>query len=278
MNIGVWFRENKGAFAFAAVIMILGSFGYFALGITGGMPGGKVNGTMSNITGVTSGTVDPSVFDGIMYKMAFALDGTPKVFANAKNNALANFSAVEGVRIPDKNSMILGYTEGEMMKEEKLFTKPGDSLTNFFGMDRIEIGGIFTRTGTFVDDLHFLSAHDYGNLVGEEGRVYSKLTPDKVPKLFYSLGLNETVPTKFVLAEGNMSGYSIHDLGGVEYYPLVLGSNEAKMMREEKLFKTIGDEIRGFFGKNVVVVGVLETTNSSFDMMHVVPLNETQLG
>ncbi len=278
MKIGGWFRENWGAFAFAAVILILGSFGYFALGITDGMAGGTANGTMSKITGMTPAPVDPSVFDGITYRIAFTPDGTPKVFAHAKSNALANLSVAEGERIPDGNSMILGYTEGEMMKEEKLFAKPGDALTNFFGLDRIEIGGIYNRTGTFVDDLHLLSTHDYGILAGEEGRVYSKLTPDTVPKLFYSLGVNETVPTKFVLAEGNMSGYSVHDLGGVEYYPLVLGSNEATMMREERLFDNVGDEIRGFFGKNVVVVGVLETTNSSFDMMHVVPLNETQLG
>ncbi|ACL16025.1 hypothetical protein [Methanosphaerula palustris] len=278
MKIGLWFRENRGAFAFAAVIMILGSFGYFALGAPAGMGGGTANGTMSKITGMTPAPVDPSVFDGITYKIAFTPDGTPKVFAHAKSNALANLSVAEGERIPDGNSMILGYTEGEMMKEEKLFAKPGDALTNFFGLDRIEIGGTFNRTGTFVDDLHFLSTHDYGNLTGEEGRVYSKLTPEKVPKLFYTLGVNETVPTKFVLAEGNMSGYSVHDLGGVDFYPIVLGANEAKMMREEGLFGTVGDEIRGFFGKNVVVVGVLETTNSSFDMMHVVPLNETQLG
>ena len=50
------------------------------------------------------------------------------------------------------------------------------------------------------------------------------------------------------------------------------------MMREEKLFDEVGDPIRGFFGENVVVVGVLERTNSSFDMMHFVPLKEDQLG
>jgi hypothetical protein len=274
MKIGEWFKENRGAFAFALSVMLLGSVGYFALGITDSMADGGMSGT----GGMASGTVDPSVFDGITYKVAFAPDGTPKVFAHAKSNALANLTAAEGARIPDGNSMIVGYLEGEMMEEEKLFEKPGDGLTDFFGIDRIEIGGILTETGTFVDDLHFLSTYDYNNLVGEEGRVYSKMAPDGVPKLFYFLDLNETVPTKFVLAEGNMSGYSIHDLGGGEYYPLVLGSAEAEMMREEKLFDEVGDPIRGFFGENVVVVGVLERTNSSFDMMHVVPLKEDQLG
>ncbi|MEN6517484.1 MAG: hypothetical protein ABFC38_04750 [Methanospirillum sp.] len=273
MTIDSWFRENRGAFAFAIAVMLVGTVGYFALGIRDDMAGGASAGKMSN----DSGTVDASVFDGITYKVAFATDGTPKVFAHAKSSALANLSATEGASIPDGGSMVVGSAEGEMMKEEKLFARPGDALTDFFGIDRIEIGGILARTGTFVDDLHFLSTHDFGNLVGEEGRVYSRLTPEKAPRFFYALGLNETVPTKFALAEGNMSGYATHDLGGTEYYPLVLGSNEARMMREEKLFETTGDEIRGFFGKNVVVVGVLEATNSSFDMMHFVPLNETQL-
>lgn len=273
MTIGGWFGENRSAFAFATAIMLIGTFGYFALGITDGMAGGSAEGKMSNDTG----TVDASVFVGITYKIAFAPDGTPKVFAHAKSNALANLSATEGVRIPDGSSMVIGSAEGGMMKEEKLFARPGDALTNFFGIDRIEIGGILAPTGTFVDDLHFLSTHDYGNLVGEERRVSSKLTAENAPKLFYSLGVNETVPERFVLAEGNMSGYAVHDLGGVEYYPLVLGANEAEMMRDEKLFETTGDEIRGFFGTNVVVIGVLEATNSSFDMMHFVPLNESQL-
>jgi len=267
MTIGSWFRESRGAFAFAIAVMLLGTFGYFVLGGTGGMAGEP----MSNDTV----KVDPSVFDGITYKVAFAPDGTPKVFAHARSNALANLSAAEGVSIPDGGSMVVGSAEGAMMKEEKLFARPGDTLTDFFGLDRIEIGGVLAGTGTFVDDLHLLSTHDYGNLVGEEGRVYSRLTPEKVPKLFYYLDVNETVPARFVLKEGSMSGYAVHDLGGVDYYPLVLGANEAKMMREEKLFETTGDQVRNFFGKNVVVVGVLETTNSSFDMMHFVPLNKT---
>lgn len=269
MTVDSWFRENRSAVAFAVAVMLVGTAGYFALGITDGMAG--------NGMGNDEGTVDASVFDGITYKVALAPDGTPKVFAHAKSAALANLSATEGVSIPDGGSMVVGSAEGAMMREEKVFARTGDALTNFFGIDRIEIGGVLAPTGTFVDDLHLLSTHDYGKLVGEERRVYSKLTAEKAPKLFYALGVNETVPEKFVLAEGSMSGYAVHDLGGTEYYPLVLGANEARMMREEKLFETTGDEIRGFFRENVVVVGVLEATNSSYDMMHFVPLNESQL-
>lgn len=265
MKIGEWIGENKGAIAFAAVIMLIGTAGYFALGIKEGM-------------GAGTGKVNPAVFAGIQYKVGFTPDGTIKVLAYAKNNALASLSAKEGGPIPEDDSMTIGSAEAEMMLKENLFKKPGDSLTNFFGIPKVYIGGILAKTGTPVDDLHFISLHNFEKANGEQGRVFSKLTPDNVPKMFYYLGLKEPVPAKFVLAEGSMSGYEVHDLGGSEYYPLILGSNEAKMMREENLFKDIGDVKRGFFGRNIVIVGVLKQTNSSLDMMHFVPLKENQFG
>ena len=174
--------------------------------------------------------------------------------------------------------MVIGYAEAGMMENESLFKKPGDLLTNFFGIDRIYIGGVLKKTGSPVDDMHFLGTNSFNKLDGEQGRVYSKLTPDSVPKMFYVLPIGETPPKKFVLAEGSMSGYEIHDLGGVQYYPLIVGANEAKMMREEHLFSQPGDVIRGFFGRDVVVVGVLKETNSGLDMIHFIPLQDSQIG
>jgi len=263
MKIREWLNENKGAIAFTLAVMLLGTAAYFALGITEGMGPKKVN---------------PVVFDGIQYKVAFAEDGSIKIFANAKNNALARFDAKEGGSIPEEDSMTIGSAEAGMMKNESLFAKPGDSLTNFFGIDRIYIGGVLKATGSPVDDLHFLGTNNFNKLNAEKGRVYSKLNPESVPKMFYYLGISETPPKKFVLAEGSMSGYEIHDLGGENYYPLIVGANEAKMMRQEHLFSQPGDVIRGFFGRNVVVVGVLKETNSGLDMMHFIPLQENQIG
>lgn len=271
MKIGEWIGENKGAIAFTAVIMLFGTAAYFALGIKDGM-GSKEE------MGPGTVSVDPSVFTGIQYKVGYTPDGTVKVLAYAKNNALATLTAREGSSIPEDDSMTIGYAEAQMMREENLFAKPGDSLTDFFGIKKVYIGGVLEKTGTPVDDLHFLSLHTFEQSTAEPGRVFSKLTPDKVPKMFYFLGVNEPIPAKFVLAEGSMSGYEIHDLGGTDYYPLILGSNEATMMREENLFKGTGDVLRGFFGRNVVIVGVLKQTNTSLDMMHFVPLGEAQLG
>lgn len=304
--MGTWITENKRAIAFTLIVLVAGTAGYFALGIregmaadngTAAMPAGTVpagapgamtapgNQTMpgtgpsgGNDTGTVLPGVDPSVFTGTRYKAAYAPDGSLKIFAHAKNNALATLRAAEGKRIPEDDSMTIGYTKAEMMKRENLFAKPGDSLTGFFGIPEISIEGLIEKTGTPVDMMHFLGSQNFANITGEEGRIYSRVTPAGVPKMFYYLAVNGAAPPKFVLAEGNMSGYTVRDLGGVKFYPLVIGSDEAAMMREEKLFVAPGDEIRGFFGRDVVVVGVLEKTNTGLDMMHFIPVNESHMG
>ena len=58
----------------------------------------------------------------------------------------------------------------------------------------------------------------------------------------------------------------------VAYYPVILGSQEADTMREEKLFSDTGDTIKGFFGKNVVIVGILDETSTGLDWIHITPL------
>jgi hypothetical protein len=35
--------------------------------------------------------------------------------------------------------MIIGFKEAQMMKEERLFSKMGDSLTDFFGLPSVKI-------------------------------------------------------------------------------------------------------------------------------------------
>ena len=50
--------------------------------------------------------------------------------------------------------MIIGYDEALMMKREKLFSKPGDELHDFFGLKTIKIVGILAPTKTMVDEVH----------------------------------------------------------------------------------------------------------------------------
>jgi hypothetical protein len=51
----------------------------------------------------------------------------------------------------------VGSREAEMMISEKLFTKVGDTLDNFFG-NRAVIIDILPATGTIMDELHYVSA------------------------------------------------------------------------------------------------------------------------
>ncbi|MEI6118841.1 MAG: hypothetical protein WCP92_06560 [bacterium] len=51
--------------------------------------------------------------------------------------------------------MYIGYTEGNMMKREKLFSKIGDTIDNLFG-NNVMIAGIAKKTYTSLDMMHFL--------------------------------------------------------------------------------------------------------------------------
>jgi len=49
---------------------------------------------------------------------------------------------------------------------------------------------------------------------------------------------------------------------------LYIGAAEAKMMIDERLFQSDGDVIKGLFGNDVIVAGVLPATGSPLDQMH----------
>lgn len=113
------------------------------------------------------------------------------------------------------------------------------------------------------------------NIVGiQENNIYIKTNPEGVQKLFY-YSANE--PINILLSEGDMGEYQIHSIGGQKYYPLIVGYEEAKIMRQEGLFDNIGDSIKNFFGKNVVVVGVMQKTGGAMDMAHIIPLTGEEL-
>ena len=109
----------------------------------------------------------------------------------------------------------------------------------------------------------------------QEDNVYIKTNPDGIQKLFYYSPVNE--PLNIQLSEGNIGEYQIHSIGGQNYYPLILGYEEAKIMRDENLFADIGDPIKNFFGKNVVIIGVMRRTGGAMDMVHLIPLSEGEL-
>ena len=103
---------------------------------------------------------------------------------------------------------------------------------------------------------------------------YMKASLKDEQKLFYYYPTNK--PLNLPLLEGDIDEYQIHSIGGQEYYPLIIGYEEAKIMRQEGLFSNIGDPIN-FFGKNMVVVGVMQKTEGILDMSYFIPLNSEEL-
>ncbi len=49
----------------------------------------------------------------------------------------------------------IGYDEAQIMIEEKLFNKEGDTISGFFGNDVI-VSGVLEKTNTFIDNYHFV--------------------------------------------------------------------------------------------------------------------------
>lgn len=268
--MNIFFKKNKIGIVLTLLILILGSIGYFYFAsqntnkISNGM-GANKNGN----------SLDPTMFNNMNIKVAYTPDGNLKLFVNAKNNDLAKLKVMEGNSIPEVNTIIVGYDEAMMMKEEKLFTSPGDKIENLFGIN-VTIGGVISKTDSIVDDMHFLSEINYKNLIGEENRLFIKLDEVNATDLIYNYPLSKNVSLKFKLAEGSLENYKIQSILGKTYYPILLGFKDAKEMREQGEFKKIGDTM-DFFNKEVIVVGIIEETNTSLDMMHLVPLIQEDL-
>ncbi|MFH0714125.1 MAG: hypothetical protein V1722_05835 [Candidatus Micrarchaeota archaeon] len=254
-------NENKKAILFALLFMIGVSAAYLAFGPKNTME---------------SNQLDSSFFDGAQFKVAFSSNDSMKLFAYVKNSALAKLTALEGSTFTEDDAIVIGFNEAKEMQREKLFTKPGDSLNNFFGLNRTTIAGVLEKTSSPVDEIHFLGKNAFEAVNASSDRVFAK-TFKGLPELLYVLNPGDELPPQFKLEEGNMNGYSLHNLGNGTYYPIVIGSQEAQKMREEKEFVAIGDLMRNYLDKNFIVVGVLKQTNSSMDIMQFIPLQESQM-
>lgn len=135
---------------------------------------------------------------------------------------------------------------------------PGESMDNE-GSSEVKIQG----SGSLLN--HIL----------QENKIFTKRSSDGSIKLFYYYIKDE--PLEVQLLEGSINDYQIHTIGGQNYYPIILGAGEAKIMKEEGLFNNIGDPIKNFFGKNVVIVGIMNETGGVLDMAHLIPLNSGEL-
>jgi len=249
-------KKQKVSIIVTAAVVLLVSVYYFAWG--------------TPYPGMLFVYRDAAVYRDMKLKANYA-DGTLKVFALATPAALSAYRAAEGESVVRDNTVVIGWAEGRMMRREGLFSEPGDTIKNFFGIDPI-VGGVLGRTFGLVDDMHFVSKSQFEKIDGEEGRVFIAVKDNKSPKLFFVLAAGETPPMTLPFAEGSLADYTYREINGRRYYPVILGSGEAAMMKFERLFRKPGDTIDGFFGRDIVITGVLAETDTIIDMGHISPL------
>jgi hypothetical protein len=255
--------QNIGYIIFSIIIVLLVSYAYFF-----------VSGIGNSLSLMN---LDSTLFKNIELKTAYTPDGKIKIFANALNNQMNKLDLTAGNNIPERNSMILGSEEANMMLEEKLFKEIGDPMNNFFGINTT-IGGILKKTGMFMDDFHFLSSEQFKQLNGDSKKVFVVVEGEDDFSLFYTLLPGEKLPIGVSLVEGNISNYNYAVLkNDIQYMPILLGFNEAEMMREEGEFNKIGDTLESVLGKKAIVIGVFNKTSTALDMMHFIPLEKSQV-
>lgn len=189
-------------------------------------------------------------------------DGTPKLFV-ALAGLPKSFVVEQGSVKLDASTVIIGSTEAKMMQEEGLFKNVGDVLPNFFGAKNVKVVGILKATGTLADSYHFVAPATLDAMnVAASLQVVAE--DNGTTKLFYFV--DGAAPKKLASALDSTVAATV---GDTQYYPVYIGSTEATMMKEKKLFVRDGDTIRDFFGNNAVVY-TLPKTGTVLDTMHFV--------
>jgi hypothetical protein len=204
-----------------------------------------------------------SLFKKGSVKIDFA-DGNPKLFLSIStpfNNKV--IKAKEGELILGKDEMIVGFEEGMMMKREKLINKPGDTLTNFFGISEMKVVGILERTGTILDSFHIVNKETYSGLKNE-GVLRTVTEEDNGVELFYTI--SSIVPTK-LNKDISIGSLLTTEIQGKKYTPMYFGNTVGVMMIKEGEFKKQGVTVEEL-GVNVIVAGILPKTGTALDKIH----------
>jgi hypothetical protein len=114
----------------------------------------------------TENTTTQTILTSGSTKIAFA-DGYAKLFI-APTQYEKDIKMEEGRFSLLPNEVVIGYEEAKMMKEEKLFTKVGDEIENFFGLPKVKVVGILAKTNTAIDNYHIVGMDTFQGLRGEE--------------------------------------------------------------------------------------------------------------
>jgi hypothetical protein len=172
--------------------------------------------------------------------------------------------AAEGTLTLGENEMVLGFSEAQMMRQEKLFQRVGDVLKGFMGLPEVRIVGVLAQTRTTLDMYHLMSPETLRRTINTT--PLDAADGNGMIKLFYRLG-EQSVPAPFA---GPIAGdpISLVKVDGRPAVPLYLGAAEARMMVMERLFRQPGDVIEDLFGNRVVIAGVLKPTYGVLDELH----------
>lgn len=87
-------------------------------------------------------------------------------------------------------------------------------------------------------------------------------------KLFYIIE-SENTPNIFKRQVFSY-GFAPVTIDNNSYIPVYIGSKEAQMMMDEKLFSKVGDKIDNLFGNRVLIAGILPKTDTVLDTFHFV--------
>jgi hypothetical protein len=266
-----FFGENRRWIAFTVVLIAAGAIALYTQGYFR----------------EEQARISPQIYREMELKMLF--EGLePKLVAYAPVARLSWLPTLVGDSVPKGNSIVLGFEEARMMAIDRNISASealwGYSLEDFFGLS-FDVAGTLRKTGSMIDMMHFVGKEKFDQLPAGQN-IIIKLTGDRMPKFFYSINPgNGNWPhgiTYLEKVEGQIKpvyaqkSYIDLKLGGIDfklavnktYLPLVLGSKEAAMMKEERLFNGPGDTIENFFGKDVYIAGILNPTNTSLDMLH----------
>jgi len=247
---------------FIMVILFSFMFFEFAKFSSGMTPDGK---TMNVQISISEKKYIGSLFTNGKTKINFA-EGNPKLFLEVASLDSKLIKISEGTSVLRKNEMIVGYDEAMMMKKEKLINKPGDTLSDFFGIPSMKVVGILAPTGTALDTYHLVNPETF-SLLQNGGTVVTVTEDNGGVELFYYI--SSQIPEKY---KGNIGSFDLLPLGKKQYVPMYFGSEQARMMIQNGEFKKIGDTLEEQ-GVDVIVAGILPKTGTMLDEMHFVGEN-----
>ncbi|MGE4443694.1 MAG: heavy metal translocating P-type ATPase [Candidatus Altimarinota bacterium] len=190
-------------------------------------------------------------------------ENTPKIFLFSEKIP-ENIKIKSGSNILDENGVIIGNMEAQMMIQEGLIKGVGDTLYNFFGLEKVTITGILEKTDTALDEVHILDSKNYEKILGDAESLLYLPTQDNLGIRTFYLYENKNIPKIFE------SDIDLKNSFSGEYLNMYLGFLDAQMMKDLGILNNVGETLDNFFGNKVIYTKKLKRTYSAYDMMHFV--------